>query len=57
MSMHTVGETAVPVAPMASDLESPAARTEYDSLPSATDAFDSDQPAAPDSKPPLGTRL
>ena len=57
MSMHTVGETAVPVASMASDFESPAARTDHDSFPEATRAPASDQPPAPSSKPPLGTRL
>ena len=55
--MHTVGETAVPPASMASDFESPAPRTDHDSLPEVTRAPDSDQPPAPSSKPPLGTRL
>ena len=45
MSTHTVGETALPPASMASDLESPAPRTDHDSLP-AVDREPRQRPAA-----------
>ena len=56
-STHTAGETAVPVAAIARDLESPAPCTLYDSLPATTDAPLSDHPPLPASKAPLGARL
>ena len=54
MSMHTVGETAEPVASMASDFESSAARTDQDSLPEVTRAPVSDQPPAPELEAGVG---
>ena len=57
MSMHTVGETAVPPASMASDFESPARAHRPRLVAGGHRALDSDQPPVPDSKPPLGTRL
>ena len=51
------GETALPVALIASDLESFAPWTFADALPLTTEAPVSDQPVAPASNAPAGARL